>query len=391
MLNTLVLFFVFGLSTNLVSGQCALAGFGGECLDVGLSVATGTTTLDVEVLPSGTFSVPFNNWNSVTITIRWAAVGGNDPLSSISNLVNGTLDLDIQEENISATPGALSISASTGAALLSNGYFYKKFAGTIANNGLSLVNNTTYNVFSFDFTTAESSIVFEIVSGNADPYSSVVANNAGPSVQNLTETFQGFINSDNSATFNSSAFPVEWLYFNAEAVSSSAAELTWATATESNNDFFQIEKSVDGELFEVIARVQAVGNSATTQEYDYLDKDFVANKVFYRLKQVDVDGKFTYAEVVEVNFDPALNELQFDLFPNPATTEVTLKALQSMEGTYRVSIVDATGRKVWEGVYKEDATSLVMPVQRFAEGIYAVYMVGPRLGSNYLVGRFVKK
>lgn len=379
LMKALLLCGVFSLFAINMQAQCSSSAYDGNCIDVSLGL-TGTT-LSVEFEPSGaiTASPPLSNvWQFAVITIRWPAIaGGGNPVSSMTNLLPGDINFNMDFDEMIQASGFKG-------AVLDNGYYYQKFAGIPSPSTFDVSGTPT--LFTVDFTTSESTITFELVD---NAFTST--NNGSPSIGRFPgETFDTF-GSSPSVTFNSASLPVEWLYFNAEAVSSSAAELTWATATESNNDFFQIEKSVDGELFEVIARVQAVGNSATTQEYDYLDKDFVANKVFYRLKQVDVDGKFTYAEVVEVNFDPALNELQFDLFPNPATTEVTLKALQSMEGTYRVSIVDATGRKVWEGVYKEDATSLVMPVQRFAEGIYAVYMVGPRLGSNYLVGRFVKK
>lgn len=384
--KNVVLVLLLGLSSTLGVAQCSLSGFGGECIDMGITIPTNVTTINVTILPTGTFTNPYFNWTSSVVTLRWPAIGAGlnvDPITSFTTLVDGSPNLVFQEEVMN---GALPIPDRFDAILVGN-YYYKKFAGTTADNGLALVGGTTYTLFSIDFTTAEASVVIELA-GPADPY--VAANNGGPSVQTLAETFQGF--ASQSATYDAPTFPVEWLYFNAEAVSNRDAQLTWATATEGNNNFFQIEKSVDGQLFEPIARAQAVGNSTTTQEYDYLDKDYIASKVFYRLKQVDFDGVFSRSDVVEVNFDPAASaQLQFELFPNPAHSVVMLKPLQRVEGTYRVEIVDVTGRKVWNGIYEEDASGLAIQVGRLAEGIYTVYMVGAKLGSNHLVGRFVKK
>ncbi|MEL7428128.1 MAG: hypothetical protein AAFN81_34430, partial [Bacteroidota bacterium] len=281
------------LISTVAVGQCASSLFGG-CVDVALSVSG--TTLSVNFEPTGSISgSPTNNWQSSVLTIRWAeTAGGANPITSLTDPAAGGVDFGFGKDFMTA-------GAPDNEAFFDNGYYYQKFSAVPSPNAIDIT--TATEIFSVDFTTTETTVTFELVD-NTNTF--VFNNNGQPSVQRLFgETFNGF--STPTATFSSSPFPVEWLYFNAEAVSSSAAELSWATATESNNDFFQIEKSVDGELFEIIARVQAVGNSTTTQEYDYLDKDFVANKVFYRLKQVDVDGKFTYAEVVEVNFDPALN------------------------------------------------------------------------------------
>jgi len=360
---------LFGLLCLLapsIQAQC-----GSPCLDVGLSVDNNTQELTVSATASANMTAyPINAFNVSVLTVRWPELaGGVNPvtISSVTDLYGFNLSAD-------------------GAPQQNGGFFYQKFSGDAGNAQLSFVAATQTNILQISFTTTESTVVFDLTN---DGYATSI--NGTPSLIGLLgERFSGFAPS--TATYNAPTFPVEWLYFNAEAVSGREAELSWATATEGNNNFFQIEKSIDGDLFEPIARVQGVGNSTTTQEYDYLDKDYIAPKVFYRLKQVDYDGTFQHSDIVEVNFEAALaSQLEFELFPNPAHSVVTLKSLARLKGTYRVEVVDVTGRKVWRGIYEEDATGLTIPVDRLAEGIYTVYLIGPKLGSNRLAGRFVKK
>ncbi|NLR94073.1 autotransporter outer membrane beta-barrel domain-containing protein [Flammeovirga agarivorans] len=89
--------------------------------------------------------------------------------------------------------------------------------------------------------------------------------------------------------------PVELLYFNAKANSDNVV-LQWATATEINNDYFQIERSSDKINWTVIEQLEGGGNSNTTLQYEYIDRlnGFTADHIYYRLKQVDFDGTTHY-------------------------------------------------------------------------------------------------
>lgn len=96
-----------------------------------------------------------------------------------------------------------------------------------------------------------------------------------------------------------SALPIELIYFNATP-NQKLVDLTWATASELNNDFFTVERSQDGNTWEVVATVN--GQGTTTQRTDYSDVDSrpFSGLSYYRLKQTDYDGKFSYSQIKSV-------------------------------------------------------------------------------------------
>ncbi|MFP4288832.1 MAG: hypothetical protein ACLFQS_06215 [Bacteroidales bacterium] len=105
----------------------------------------------------------------------------------------------------------------------------------------------------------------------------------------------------NQIDFSNSPLPIELLYFKAKAVSGQVY-LEWGTATEINNDYFTIERSMDGINWEVITFETGAGNSNHTRHYSFTDQFPVDGISYYRLKQTDYDGKFEY-------FQPAAVEL----------------------------------------------------------------------------------
>ncbi|HEY1872397.1 MAG TPA: hypothetical protein VGG71_15140, partial [Chitinophagaceae bacterium] len=93
------------------------------------------------------------------------------------------------------------------------------------------------------------------------------------------------------------------------------AYLNWSTATESNNKGFYIERSKDGQNFASIGFVKGAGNSSKITNYtytDYLIKDLNVTTTYYRLKQVDLDGKYSYSNMLSLNMK---NLFQYRLFP----------------------------------------------------------------------------
>lgn len=124
-------------------------------------------------------------------------------------------------------------------------------------------------------------------------------------------TLFGATNSSNGA------FPIELLSFSAEN-KGYQNELFWATETEINNDHFEIERSKDTHAFEKIGDIKGAGNSTTTQYYQFTDATPFNGKNYYRLKQIDVNGSYSYSHVVEVELDIANGVA---IFPNPVLEE----------------------------------------------------------------------
>ncbi len=97
--------------------------------------------------------------------------------------------------------------------------------------------------------------------------------------------------------------PIELVSFTAFHVNN-AIELQWITASESDNDYFTLERSEDGVSFEIISHEQGAGTTDEMQHYSYTDYAEVAGVYYYRLKQTDYDGTTTYSEVISVTVIP---------------------------------------------------------------------------------------
>ncbi|WP_262922856.1 T9SS type A sorting domain-containing protein [Hymenobacter aerilatus] len=144
--------------------------------------------------------------------------------------------------------------------------------------------------------------------------------------------------------------PVELKQFSV-AVIRQDAQLTWSTASEKKNDRFEVERSLDGQVFERIGTVKGAGYSAQTQTYHYLDANAarlsVGHPLYYRLRQVDMDGTDAYSPVRAIQFDAA-QEATVSVYPNPTQTQATLELTSLPAGSYQVRILDLTGRVLRE-------------------------------------------
>jgi hypothetical protein len=109
--------------------------------------------------------------------------------------------------------------------------------------------------------------------------------------------------------------PVQLSYFKALRNKKEVA-ISWETASEFNSRFFEVERSMDGSLFETVAHVEAGLYSNHTNSYTATDADPLKGRTYYRLKQVDVNGEYMYSAIVSV--EPAA--LDFSMYPNPVTT-----------------------------------------------------------------------
>jgi hypothetical protein len=139
--------------------------------------------------------------------------------------------------------------------------------------------------------------------------------------------------------------PVELTRFEAVAQRQDAV-LTWSTASEKNNDYFVVERSVSGRNFTAIGTVRGQGNSTRPTDYRFTDAGagrLVSGKVYYRLQQVDADGTLTYGPVRAVEF-AASTKATAALYPNPSQNEATIDLSGLADGTYTVTVLDLAGR-----------------------------------------------
>lgn len=148
--------------------------------------------------------------------------------------------------------------------------------------------------------------------------------------------------------------------------------LTWRTSSEYNNQTFIIEKSDNGFAFSNIGNVKAGGTIRDKKSYNYLDVQATGKKIFYRLKQVDFDGTFSYSEVLIVN-----KKLDNNLIVVQMTSETTSRLFACMidamtEGDAKLQLLDASGKSVWQSNQKMVAglNNITVDLSAHREGTY---------------------
>jgi len=164
--------------------------------------------------------------------------------------------------------------------------------------------------------------------------------------------------------------PIELLDFTAAVSNGNTVELNWTTASEVNNAFFTIERSLDAERWEEVLDVPAQpGASHVLRNYEAVDQEPHRGVSYYRLKQTDFDGQYTYSKVVSVRI-LAANE--FVVYPNPAQQQITLQGLQLDHSA--VSIYDATGRNVTNTVQllHHGEHGAIFDISELKNGLYLI-------------------
>ena len=149
--------------------------------------------------------------------------------------------------------------------------------------------------------------------------------------------------------------PIELVDFKARSMNNNAVELTWQTASENNNAGFKIERSTDGETFEVLNFVKSQGDSKAFKAYQFIDNQSLinANNYYYRLRQMDNDGKETVSKTVSVK---TASKNKMMVTPNPARTHVSL----NFEGEQGVlNIYDLLGKVVLTKIITANDAQLI--------------------------------
>ncbi|MEP1093640.1 MAG: Ig-like domain-containing protein [Cyclobacteriaceae bacterium] len=186
----------------------------------------------------------------------------------------------------------------------------------------------------------------------------------------------------------SSPLPIELISFGAEN-SKEGVTLRWRTATEINNDFFTLERSFDGENFSSLTDIEGAGNSSEVRSYKYLDNGVQDGIYFYRLKQTDFDGQFSYSEVVAIYFSGDVVGDQLLVYPNPVNDNNFFISTESLEHgiNFEVSILDLGGR-VMKSQLLERAFNNVLSID-VSDLINGVYVVRIKSEKRTLESRIV--
>ena len=180
--------------------------------------------------------------------------------------------------------------------------------------------------------------------------------------------------------------PVTLLYFTAKKNTVSSALLNWKTSQEINSASFDVERSVDAIFFTKIGLVHAAGNSLIPVEYFFTDNNPAKGMNYYRLKQIDVDGRSVYSPARVVMFD-GLNAATVKYYPNPTNgiLNIEISSFNVNEVTV-INITNAAGIVVNQYRFASiSGNKIQIDLSRYAKGTYFIQVRTPTLNSTQRV------
>ncbi|HMT27996.1 MAG TPA: T9SS type A sorting domain-containing protein, partial [Bacteroidia bacterium] len=177
--------------------------------------------------------------------------------------------------------------------------------------------------------------------------------------------------------------PIQLLAFSGRNISKGNL-LEWSTATELNNDYFTLERSRNGSDFEIITTVKGMGTSLTQHDYQYLDKNAPDGINYYRLKQTDFDGHYTYSNTIFIQTEKSNSS--FNIYPNPNDGSFYINFPDNGIPT-AINVYDAAGRTIRTRIdMLSDFTKITF--ENISAGIYTLHLL---IGQDVVVRKIVVK
>jgi Secretion system C-terminal sorting domain len=165
--------------------------------------------------------------------------------------------------------------------------------------------------------------------------------------------------------------PVNWLFVRAQLINNESL-VSWATAQESNSSKYEIEHSTNNSSFTKLGEVTAAGNTSVRTNYSFTHTKPVSGFNYYRIKQIDNDGKFKYSEVVTVLKKD--NLVQTIIAPNPVKEVLhVVETKETFIGT--AEIYNAAGNLVLRKTINNKLQVYSLPVSNLASGAYVLKVI----------------
>jgi hypothetical protein len=164
--------------------------------------------------------------------------------------------------------------------------------------------------------------------------------------------------------------PVELANFNAT-IHNTAVELTWETISESNNDYFSVERSDNLTSWEKLTTINGAGNSTTLLTYNYMDEQPLTNTSYYRLKQTNYSGQSSYS-VIKSATRNTTNDPNIRIYPNPTLAFATLQTKHS--AIDKILVYDAYGRNITSllNIVEISKYKVVIDLSNLDSGVYSI-------------------
>jgi len=178
--------------------------------------------------------------------------------------------------------------------------------------------------------------------------------------------------------------PVELISFSANFINNSV-ELNWTTATEKNNQGFEVERKISNSEWSKIGFVSGNGTTTEQRAYSFTDKYIAANKYFYRLKQIDYDGSVDYSNLVEIDTKPFNDYSLNQNYPNPFNPSTNIEFNIPEQALVNLSVYNLLGEKVAtivNEIMESGNHKIVFDASTLASGVYLVKMTSENFSNQ---------
>jgi hypothetical protein len=163
--------------------------------------------------------------------------------------------------------------------------------------------------------------------------------------------------------------PVDLEYFTGTC-DNRKVSLNWSTASETNNNYFVLEKSLDAIHFESVAQVNGNGTTSASNYYEYMDKNPAAGINYYRIKQMDKDGNVSYSTIIGTSCEQ-FNGLT--IFPNPFEESFIINLWSEIKDPINVTVLDCTGKLVHQQSFENEAGQIELTIgDKLVKGVYVL-------------------
>ncbi len=146
----------------------------------------------------------------------------------------------------------------------------------------------------------------------------VNSNQFGTALGVTVQNGDAFVDHVRMTVYTSTTLPIDLISFTSRTYEKNSVQLNWETLSEINNKVFDIERSIDGVNFNSVSQIEGAGDSKEKLTYTYLDKNLPNGIYYYRLKQTDVDGKFSYSSILSHKITTSENP-KLTVYPNPSS------------------------------------------------------------------------
>jgi len=198
----------------------------------------------------------------------------------------------------------------------------------------------------------------------------------------------GIVNAEQAVLAAQNTLPVEWLSVDGKQIGEDI-HLSWATASEQNNDRFVIEKQM-GSTYRQLGSLKGAGNSTQVSTYTFKDSNPLPGTQVYRIKQVDIDGKFSFSPLVEVFFESEVF-LGAASLQDALAGQIEVQVFNLNNRTVELDLMNIQGQKLakWQLKPGSDRESMTLPMPGLSSGIYLLRMrqTGRTLATEKLILR----